>query len=311
VIAGGAAQVLTRAQAHAYPEFGPHGTLRFFAPSLLEYLRQNRSGFDLRTSGSLLVIAAIAILAVRPANLRLLRREVRALPVAALLGWGAAQAVLFRLYLPHRYTYPIVAFAAIALALCLRPTWAAVWRRPGRAPAVAAVATGLVLAGAVLAAGQGARGFACPHRAATAYLAGLPKDAVIAGDPADLECLPATTRRAVVISSQLAPSYEPAYLHAARARMFAMLHAYYGPDRAAITALRERYGATVLYVRRNALAAGGLRWKAAKLPYGAYVRSLVDGGEEPAALHLPDACLRWSRGAEAVYDLACVSVNVP
>ena len=45
------------------------------------------------------------------------------MPVVALLGFAAAQAVLFRLYLPHRYTYPLVAFCAIAVAVALRPTW--------------------------------------------------------------------------------------------------------------------------------------------------------------------------------------------
>ena len=107
------------------PEFGEHGSLHFFVPSLLEYLRQNRSGFDLRTAGSIIVVAALALLIARPANLRLLRAEVLALPVVALGAYAVSQAVLFQLYLPHRYSYPLVAFVAIAIAVCLRPTWIA------------------------------------------------------------------------------------------------------------------------------------------------------------------------------------------
>ena len=52
------------------------------------------------------------------------------MPVVALVGFAAAHAVLFRLYLPHRYTYPLVAFFAIAVAVSLRPTWTALWSRP-------------------------------------------------------------------------------------------------------------------------------------------------------------------------------------
>ena len=122
---GGAPRVMTAAEARAFPEFGADGPLHFFVPSVVEYLSQNRSGFDLRTAGSILAVAALALLLLRPANLRLLRREVLALPVVALCAWGLSQAVLFKLYLPHRYTYPLLAFFAIAVAVSLEPTWRA------------------------------------------------------------------------------------------------------------------------------------------------------------------------------------------
>ena len=129
------------------------------------------------------------------------------------------------------------------------------------------------------------------------HLAGLAKDAVIAGDPRDLMCVPATARRGVVISTQLAPSYEAEYFRTGRARMFAMLRAYYGQSTAAIAELATRYGATDLWVRRDAirkeLRGDGARWRAGQLPYGRFVRDLVRGGE-PAALRLPPRCRRLS-----------------
>ena len=121
-------ELMTAQQARAYPEF----TGRFFEPSLRTYLQQNRSGFDLRASGSLLALAALALLVVRPRNCNLLRKEVLALPVVALGGFTLAHALLFRLYLPHRYTYPLLAFVAIAIAVTLRPTWSFVLSRDGR-----------------------------------------------------------------------------------------------------------------------------------------------------------------------------------
>ena len=252
LLAGGAPRVLTADEARAFPEFGPHGTLRFFASSTLDYLRQNRSGFDLRAAGSVLAVAAAALLLVRPATVRRLRAEVLALPVVALSAYVVAQAVLFRLYLPHRYTYPLVAFFAIAVGVALRPAWAALRpRAPARtgallllppaaavvalyafplgplrpledltAPSALAVMAGAVGAAAVTAIALGrvpaalrvglgafltgacilvamlatterwARGTVCPTGAATHYLATLPKDAVVAGDPIDLKCLP-------------------------------------------------------------------------------------------------------------------------
>jgi hypothetical protein len=353
--------VLSAAEARGYPEFGPHGPLHFFADSPLTYLSQNRSGFDLRATGSILAVAAIALLLARPrVNLRLIRPEVHAMPIVALAGYAAAQAVLFKLYLPHRYTYPLVAFFAIAIGVTLKPTWeaisgkrqafallaapvavagtalylfplgprahvssialatgaiavalaAALAPRAIKAPTAGALVTGLALL-ALLAANteRWERGSVCPTTPATRYLAGLPKSAVIAGDPIDLKCLPGTARRAVVISTQLAPSYETAYFHHARARMFATLRAYYGHSPAPLAELATRYGATHLYVRRAAIAQerapDGRRWRSQELPYGRYVRNLLQNGA-PAVLRLPLTCRTWRHGADEVYDMACI-----
>ncbi len=128
---------------------------------------------------------------------------------------------------------------------------------------------------------------------------------MIAGDPGDLKCLPATAKRAVVISTQLAPAYEVGYFLRGRQRMFADLRAVYGPSRAAIGALRDRYGATALWVRRGQTASGK-RWPAGgRRPYGPFVQGLLRQGT-PASLALPASCLRFRRGADEVYDIACV-----
>jgi Predicted membrane protein (DUF2079) len=372
VLSGGSPQVLSEDQARMYPEFGPGGTLGFFASSTLEYLQNNRSGFDLRTSGSMLAIAALALLLVRPANLRLLRAEVLALPVVALVAYGVAQAVLFELYLPHRYTYPLHAFFAIVVGVAIRPTWTALMARPRTrlrafaflvAPVVvtglavyafplgplepleglvswtalaiagtgvaiaAALALGLrrtpVALGAVLAAVALAglivlvperlpRGMTCAKARVNGYFRSLPKDAIIAGDPIALRCVPAMARRPVVISTQLSPAYEVDYFLKGRARMFATLSAYYGQSERAIADLYRRYGATHLLVKRDALrkelaTEGGFRWhRQTKRPYGPFVRRLVSRGE-PAVLRLPASCRRFQNGPVEVYDIRCIA----
>jgi hypothetical protein len=358
LLTGSSADVMSASEARRYPEFGEHGDLHFFTASLVEYLRQNRSGFDLRATGSLLLLATLGLLLMRRANLRLLRAEVLAMPVASLAAYAVAQAVLFKLYLPHRYTYPLLAFCAIAVAVTLRPTWQALSHRPlarvalaaaplGLAavaltvfplgplrppselawwvwPALAAPALaaafvrdasagalicGLALAAAVLALpGRVPPGQSCPATPAMRYLSTLPKDAVIAGDPLDLKCVPVSASRPVVISTQLAFSYERGYFLEGRARMFASLRAYYGRSTAALAGLR-RYDATHLLVNRRAvrreLAGVHPRWPGDRQPYGALVQGLLREGE-PAILRLPARCRRWHRGAQAVYDLRCL-----
>jgi hypothetical protein len=351
LIAGGAPRVFTAAEAREYADFGPRGPLHFFADSTLGYLRQNRSGFDLQGAGSVLLVAALALLLVRRANVRLLRREVLALPVVALVAFGVAQAVLFTLYLPHRYTYPLVAFFAIVVGVTLRPTARlafllpvvafvlGVWAFPlgprepppvamvallaalaaaalalawSRRAGAAAVVTGVTLIVALLGVpDRAARGSPCRSWPAARYLATLPKDAIVAGDPYDLKCVPFTARRAVVISSQLAPAYEVDYFLHARERLYADLRAYYGQSVDAIVDLRRRYGATHLWVRREAVerelrTPRGQRWHPWQDPYGRYVRRLLRAGA-PAVLRLPAACRSWRRGSAEVYDIACLA----
>jgi hypothetical protein len=384
LVSGAAPAVLSAAQARQFPEFRAGGTLHFFAPTVTEYLRQNRSGFDLRVSGSILALAALALLLARPSTVRLLRGPVRAMPVVSLAAWSVAQLVLFRLYLPHRYTYPLIAFFAIALGVGLLPLWTAVWeRRRGRAivaaailvaplliaaiavygfplgpvdplsrlwtgahalvavagvalaaaaavvlarvpggrgtasaaltaarrPAVGALLSGVTLLGVLVVVPTHPRGgWTCPTGPAVRHIAALPKDAIIAGDPSDLACLPATARRAVVTSTQLAPSYESAYFRDGRARMFALLRAVYGPSADAITQLRTDYGATDLWIKPDGIraeAAGHGLWRARAKPYAPFVARTIREGP-PASLALPVACRRYDDATNEIYDIACL-----
>jgi len=139
-------ELITREVAHRYPDFGPNGRPRFFVPSTLEYLSKNLSGFNLHWSGSILVCAVIVLLLVRPRNVRLLRREVWAMPLVGLVLFGLAHALLFRLYIPHRYTYPLLPFSAIAIAVAWKPTWQSLIERRRRPWLVAVVGAAATLA---------------------------------------------------------------------------------------------------------------------------------------------------------------------
>ena len=63
------------------------------------------------------------------------------MPIAALGLFGAAQAVLFRLYLPHRYTYALLPFFCIAIGVAVRPTFETLARRTALSPGAERVAT--------------------------------------------------------------------------------------------------------------------------------------------------------------------------
>jgi hypothetical protein len=121
-LATGSHGLISESDARRYPEFGPRGQMHFFADSTLDYLKHNYSGFFLEAPGSILAVAAVLLLLVRPRNATLLRWEVWCMPIASLTLFAAAHALLFRLYLPHRYTYSLLPFFCIAIGVALRPT---------------------------------------------------------------------------------------------------------------------------------------------------------------------------------------------
>jgi hypothetical protein len=117
--------LITESVARHYPEFGPNGQVPFFrgTGSILDELRANYSGFAVTLGGSILMVMTAVVLVMRPANCRLIRKEVWAMGAASLLLFGVSYAVLFHLYLPNRYTYPLIPFYCIVIAVSWYPLW--------------------------------------------------------------------------------------------------------------------------------------------------------------------------------------------
>jgi hypothetical protein len=362
-----------RAEARSYPEFGPEGGMQFFLPSALDLLRNNYTGFDLRASGSILLIGALVLLAIGRVRLPW---EVWAMPATGLALFAAAYAFLFHLYLPSRYTYPLVPFSAIAIGVSLHPAakrlaglrpaarlvlagtlpfvvfltavslfplgvtlWPAElgaafvdilpWvggltgaalvgivlarRRsiPIRAATVIALLLGSVLLAQMAWAGEvtGRAGYDCPVTPAVRFIASLPPDTIVAGEPEELTCIPLSARRPVVISKkQFQPLLGRDFFLAARERLRVELRAAYGDARQPILLLHSRYGADVFLVTprriRNPLEA----WLTFE-PWRSTIADAQAGPRGPAALRLPDECVLFRGGGTRVYDLDCVSTS--
>jgi len=111
--------------------------MQFFSRSFLEMMKGPYSGFNLDTSGCVLLVGFVAVLLV-PGNLRRVRAEVWVLAASCLGMFAASYGVLFRLYLPNRYVQPMIAFFCIVIAVCWRPTWTFIARWVGSWPSLLA-----------------------------------------------------------------------------------------------------------------------------------------------------------------------------
>ncbi len=370
--------LITESVARHYPEFGPNGQVPFFRDSVIKELRANYSGFAVTLGGSILMVMAAVVLLLRPANCRLIRKEVWAMGAASLILFGVSYAVLFHLYLPNRYTYPLIPFYCIVIAVSWYPLWnsygkrlrwllpilavglpvAVVWfagtkfdlgpllpwaslrhtiidgwvtiacslaagavlaavvyvNRNQRAMGalivlLCAVFAGSLLTGVVTVAGwQTSKGHDCSKdQALYSYLRTLPKQAIIAGDPKGIDCVPIEAERGVVISRKLYQPFDYTFLKFVRPRMADMLRAYYGPSRRAIADLGTRYGATDLVIDRKLLTLKRPFLRFTKMaPFATVVRQAAPKPSQRAALHLPKSCEVWSEGDLAVYDISCV-----
>jgi hypothetical protein len=367
--------LISASAARRYPEFGANGQMVFFRKSALEMLKGRYSGFDLRPPGAILIVAALAMVVLRPRNAALVRVEVWMTAAAGLVLFGLSYAVLFRLYLPNRYTHPLEPVACIVVGVCWKPTWdaigarlrmwslavaavflpaALVWLgvtalvigpqlpaahfgrilrsidvalaiaavagaalcaalvvRRGRharaAVAVAAIFSAALLVGAVTGTAGGRDSVTCGSLHLQAYLRTLPPEAIIAGDPVKLDCVPVEARRPVVISRKLYQAVDADYFKVIRPRMFAMLRAYYGPSVAAIAALHARFGADYLVVQSDLLDRDhAIPAYDHMAPFDKLIDSILARSPTRAALELPRSCAVWHRLVLTVYDLRCV-----
>jgi hypothetical protein len=200
-----------------------------------------------------------------------------------------------------------LAIAAVAGAILCVAARALLRRQPAAAVVLGAVFSAALLAGAVTGTSDGRDYITCGSPHLQAYLRTLPKDAIIAGDPVKLDCVPVEAQRPVVISRKLYQAVDDAYFHVIRPRMFAMLHAYYGSSVRAIAALHARFGADYLVVQRDVVEARvAPRAYDAMAPFAHLIDGILAHRTRPAALALPRACAVWHRLQLTVYDLRCV-----
>ena len=138
----------------------------------------------------------------------------------------------------------------------------------------------------------------------TARSARVPKDAIVAADPFESNCIPIAARRPVVISRKL---YQPWAARLLRADPRAHV-----PDgRCLLRAVRRRRRRAPRALRRRLPGRPGRRRRrAAWFAHAALHRrgrAAPANGRRPAIENLPEDCLAWSEGRLELYSLACVA----
>ena len=251
----------TPTEAKKMPEWKPKGRTAFFRPWEILYFSSPVSGIGL-TPKQALIAAAVLLAAVawRP----------RVIPTA---GWGlllgalamfvAAHLLLFKLYLPSRYTsYAFPVFAMVAVAAYTRELKMTILSRRSQLSRVlrpiAGIAAGaFCVAVFVSSAKNVSAAFALPPygenisanvEPVLVFLRTLPVDALIAAHPDDANIIPLRTQHSVLTNTETTIAFNKAYYDHMRERLFACFDLLYATDWATIDSVADKQGVSVFVV---------------------------------------------------------------
>lgn len=331
---------ISLAEARTMPEFYEGGRTKFFRTHPLDFLLYGRSGIRLDTAftplTNLLALALPVMLYFPQAFplTRALRPGLGILPrllVTALFWYVAAHALLFKLYLPSRYTshYLLIGFvlaASIALVLLIDALLYWTLQKSDRLPSLRrhplawippALTSGaaLVLSLVLLLYPLTMSGFPTTSLSEGRqpdlyeFFATQPKDSLIASLTSETSNLPSFSQRSILVSSEVAIPYHVGYYRIIQTRARDLITAQYSPDPAVVKAFIERYGITHWLLQSNSFKLSTLkddRWVQQYQPEGGNAVTVLAMGQKPVLARLGDRCTQFESGKYQVIDAQCL-----
>ena len=315
--------VISAKEARLLPEFGPGGRTFFFVPGFQFWLVALRSGFFPPTLATLrwasLLVPFLCFMGKFPARERAgeaLLFLLRILTVSITL-WAVAHAVLFKLYLPNRYSWwvlyilePIGAGLTIALLFDIVRQFGDV-KTNGRRPLVRALRLALYAAGLFL--------ITYPHLRTTipqdsyvkgkspglySFLQTQPKDVLVVALGAEADMIPTFAQRSVLVGAELAIPYHQGYYRQIRERGQDLVRAQYSPSLDEVRAFVRKYHVDLWIVDRRDFQPGYLSQTAwfKDIAPTAEIEQLLQRDETPALMRLIPVCNIWASARNIVLD---------
>ncbi len=243
---------LSGREALAMPEFGDHGRLQlFFGTFSGNWIRNQLVGIGWSPATILITAAAAALATVVNREARL-PRVAWVLALTGLAVWAIARVMMFTLYLPNRHTrwsfaaFAIAAIAAGGVIVIARLTER--MQRPLLSSILVSVAA-IGIAAAVLVP-PSLRAWRTPvnedMERVYAYLATLPKDALIAAQPDIADFIPLRSHRSVLASTETSLPFMRGYYESLRPRLEASLRAAYASSWEEMDSALAPYGVSVM-----------------------------------------------------------------
>lgn len=259
---------VTLKDARGMAEFYPGGRSVFFQNNWLLYVLIGRSGVGLLHLSGFLILLALMIGVQGWRNFRVPPLAWRLLWTSLVL-FALSHLLLFRLYLPSRYTFYTVSLACIvtlgvnlnAFLQGLRAAWPGLYRAYGRCTPGWRW-TAVAVCAMVYAAVQSQWISRIDPRLVVLdrqdldmlhFLARLPSQSLVAGHPRDMDNVPLVARRKVLANRELALPYYLGYYARVKKRLLDSLLAYYAGCWDDVWSVVQRYGIDVLVINKTRL----------------------------------------------------------
>lgn len=328
---------VTLEQALTMPEFFRGGRTNYFQTSWLEALLNGRGGLRLdaaTTPVTNFLALGLPLMLSRPQRFPLaqaVRADVDILPkllAVAVFWFVAAHLLLFKLYLPSRYTgrfFFVVAVLAAAIAIVLLSDALLRWASDRLAsPKMSAQATfqsfmatgwaavlGLVVVLYPLT--MSGYPFTSIIRGQSpelyAFLANQPKTSLIAGLAVETNNIPTYSQRSVLVSREVAIPYHMGYYQEIRQRAQQSIAAQYSPDAAAVKAFVQQYGVTHWLLEKTAFDIAQLnrdRWIQQYQPAAGNATTVLASRQVPFLQSLGDRCVVFEDAQHWLLDAECI-----
>jgi hypothetical protein len=307
--------IVTASEGRLMPEFLPKGRMAVFRQGFIDYwLTGSHTGMlpaSLFSTAGIclgLLLPAIIFFPKRLPLVKSISGGIAIFPkiaLASLALFFAANALLFRLYLPSRFTVNsfriLLALASGMSAIALLD---AIFKWANRSPqslarqavalvSVAALGVAIVIPQAITGVWIDTRYKKGQSAPLYEFLSSQPKDALTASLSNEADNLPMFTRRPVLINREIALPFHKAYYSQIRQRAIDLINAQYSADISELQRFIQKYNVSFLLVDADAFAPEYLtrdRWLMQFQPEAKSVADKLRQGTIPALSKLTDQC---------------------
>lgn len=316
--ASGFGPVVTASEGRTMAEFLPGGRMVVFRQSFWRYwITGSHTGMFSSAVFSPFAMCLgllLPILMFFPQRFSLIKKistGVGLLPrivLASLAMFFAANALLFRLYLPSRFTvnsFRILLALAAGLSAIVIIDWLYNWRLRVAAAAAALLGAVLILpfiTGTVV----DTRYKTGENPKLYEFLARQPKDILIASMASDGENLPMFARRSILVGREIALPFHNGYYSQIHQRIVDLVNAQYSPDIPELESFIQKYGVTHLLVDRHAFTpeyAANDKWI---MQFQPAVKERLKEGVEPALSKFMDRCAVFETNGLVLISAECI-----
>ena len=316
--------VVTAAEGREMPEFRPGGRMVVFRQDFLSYwLIGNHTGMFSAAMFSPFALSLgllLPIIIFFPKRFPLVARLSDGLsifPRMILASTGmffAANLLLFRLYLPSRFTVnSFRILLALAAGMSTIIALDAIFRWADRRPMVIFVSIGLLAVALAQTFVTGTlldtRYKSGPSPQLYEYLLGQPKDTLIASLSNDAENLPIFAKRSILVGQQIALPFHKGYYPQIRQRAVDLINAQYSPDLRELQSFIQKYGVDYLVVDRDAFMPEYVtndRWIKQYQPAAGDAAERMKQGIVPALERLVERCSILESNGAVLIPAECV-----